>query len=203
MGISADSPTYVDRVIGQQWLIRVRSSELPALVVLLPDGSTLTPVVEFSAEDVYDEWSTYVATLAPAVAGRYIASVTTATQGSLIFQAMVAAVTANADMPDAAELSAWIMAGSGSHSWETEELTGALAVEAAAQRRVCSIPAAYPADLREALLRRAARSLFMRRQLTEMPRSDAGDFDLPPTMPPGRDAEVRRLEAPFRKLVTG
>ncbi len=203
MGISADSPTYVDRAIGQQWLIRVRSSELPTLTVLLPDGTTMLPAVEFSAETVYTEWSTYVATLAPQDPGRYIAAVTTATQGSLIFQAMVAAITLNAAMPDADDLDGWIKAGSGSHSWTDAELARALAVESAAQRRVCNVPAAYPDDLREALLRRAARSLFMRRQLTEMPRSDAGDFDLPPTMPPGRDAEVRRLEAPFRKLITG
>ncbi len=203
MTISAESPTYVDRFVGGQWRITVKSSELPVVTLLLPDGSTepVPPTFELDAAGVYG--NCYTAVVLPQEPGRYIAAVTTATEGSLVFQASVAEITMNADMPDAAELDAWITAGSGGHSWSDDDLTGALAVESAAQRRVCDVPAALPPDLRESLLRRAARSLFMRRQLTELPRSDAGDFDQPVFLPPGRDPEVRRLEAPWRKLTVG
>lgn len=93
----------------------------------------------------------------------------------------------------------------GETSWSLEEIGGALAAEAAAQLRVCDAPdleadpAADTADFDEALMRRVAVNLARRRFLSNV---ELGDEALLPPQP-GRDPEVRRLEAPFRKLVFG
>lgn len=198
--MKAESPAYADLIVGQMWQIRVCSSELPTLVVTKPDGTTLSPAVVFELEYGYFN-SMYLAEVGPVVAGRYIAAATTATQGSLIFQALALAVTTNALLPTFADVDDYL-GGAGAHSWTDEQLADALDAEAANQRRVCQVPAAYPDDLRQALLRRAARNLAMRRQLTEQPRTD-GDFDAPSFVSPGRDAEVRRFEAPWRRVGIG
>lgn len=205
MAVRLLSSAVVDRAVGSTWDIRVSADELPVLTVLLPDGMALTPAVVFEYDSIGfapDYVAQYVASVPITVPGRHVGSITTATDGSALAQCYAAAVTLTADMPDADELSDWL-GGVDAHSWEDADLTGALNAESAAQRRVCTIPAAYPADLREALLRRAARCLDMRRQLTEQPRTEGGDFDLPPVAPPGRDAEIRRYEGPFRKVVIG
>lgn len=205
MAVRLLSSAVVDRAVGGVWEIRVSADELPVLAITKPDGTTLTPAVTFSYEAAGvapDFIPYYVASLTVAAAGRYVGFVSTATDGNAIVQCFATAVTTNANLPDAADLSDWL-GGVDAHSWETADLTAALAAESAAQRRVCVIPAAYPDDLRQALLRRAARSLDMRRQLSEQPRTEGGDFDLPPVAPPGRDAEIRRYEAPFRRVVIG
>lgn len=204
MAVRLLSSAVVDRAVGSTWEIRVAADELPVLTITKPDGVTLAPAVLFTYDSVGvapDFVAQYVATVAVLVAGRYVGSVFTSDGGALV-QCYAAAVTTNANLPDADELSDWL-GGVDAHSWETADLTGVLAAESAAQRRVCDIPAAYPDDLRQALLRRAARALDMRRQLTEQPRTEGGDFDLPPAAAPGRDAEIRRYEGPFRRIVIG
>ena len=84
------------------------------------------------------------------------------------------------------------------NSWTDEELQDALDAETAAQGRVCTVPDDVPADLAEALKRRVWRNLSMRGQ----PFITVPDTETP-TVVPSRDPEVRRLEAPFRKLVVG
>jgi hypothetical protein len=207
MTVRALSNDQVDLTVGQVWQIIVEAEELPILVILLPDGSALSPAVTFEQVAGYERnvltWGNYayVAELLPAVAGRYIASASTTDGANALFQAWVGAVTPNTSLPDADELSDWL-GGSDAHSYTDEELTQELAAASAAQRRVCRIPAAYPDDLREALMRRAARLLYMRRQLTALPR-DEGDFGLPASAPPGRDYTTKDLEAPWRKIVVG
>lgn len=83
------------------------------------------------------------------------------------------------------------------NSWTDEEVQAALDAESAAQRAVCRVRGVYPADLREALLRRVARNLAMRRLPLAMPQGDAAAGG---AVLPGRDPEVRRLEAPYRRL---
>lgn len=86
-------------------------------------------------------------------------------------------------------------------SWQPEDVAGALAAEAAAQRADCSIPAVYPANLGEALKRRVLRNLAMRQQPLAVLLGDAEAGSN--TVLPGRDPEVRRLEAPYRPVVFG
>lgn len=87
----------------------------------------------------------------------------------------------------------------GEHSWPVEDIQAALDAETAAQGRVCRVPDPMPADLAEALMRRTAANLARRRLLLDGQPSES-EF---PQVLPGRDPEVRRLEAPWRKLVMG
>jgi len=207
MTVRALSNEQAELTVGQVWQIIVEAEELPVLVILLPDGSTLTPVVTFEQVAGYERnvlaWGNYayVAELIPTLPGRYIASASTTDGANALLQAWVGAVTQNTALPTADDLSAWL-GGSDAHSYTDEELEQELAAATAAQRRVCRIPVAYPDDLREALMRRAARLLYMRRQLTALPR-DEGDFNLPATAPPGRDYTTKDLEAPWLKIVVG
>jgi len=91
--------------------------------------------------------------------------------------------------------------GAGSTAATAAEVGTALEAETAAQARACRVPAPdayWPADLAEALCRRVARNLAMRNlplavQMSEMGGTRIGSID----------PEVRRLEAPYRKVVLG
>jgi hypothetical protein len=80
-------------------------------------------------------------------------------------------------------------------------ITGAMDAEMAAQRRRCRIPVDYPADLAEALKRRVHRNLAMRNLPLAVLQGDAEIGS--PTLLPGEDPEVRRLERPLRHMRVG
>lgn len=201
-------PESAELFVGQLWRISVRvlddcglpASGTPAVAITLPDDTTVTPAPDVTADGTWQSGWTVSYLLADS--GRHLAVLSLADSSAQVLQCYASLVTASTDMPTIAELDAWI-GGTGEHSWTDDDLQQALDSEASNQRRVCRVPAAYPPDLWWALMRRAARALAMKRQMTEQPRSDSADFDLPPTMPPGRDAEIRRLEGPWRKLVSG
>jgi hypothetical protein len=79
--------------------------------------------------------------------------------------------------------------------WEAEEIEGALSAERAAQARDCAVPQDYPDDLREALLRRVAHNLAMRK----LPLGIAGD-GIDALRVSSRDPEVYRLERKWPRL---
>jgi hypothetical protein len=203
MAVRALSHPTVDRNVGGVWdiLVDVRDSDgdladdAPVVTVTLPDATTVTPAVETVTTGVYR--AEYI----PAVEGRFVAQAVTTSHGAADFVCYVSEVVANGDLPDAYAVQDYM--GEESASWDLDEIDAALAAETAAQRRVCRVPAAYPPDLREALLRRVQVNLARRRQMTELPRGDGDVPELPPMVPPGRDPEIRRFEAPFRKLVMG
>lgn len=94
-------------------------------------------------------------------------------------------------------------------SWTDEAIAAALAAETEAQSRVCTIApewlteeGAYPADLAEALCRRVAHNLALR-ALPLGVQTTLTDGAVAATRVGGSDAEVRRLEAPYRRLVLG
>ena len=83
------------------------------------------------------------------------------------------------------------------HSFSDAEITSSLASEALAQTRVCKIPTEFPADLATALCRRVARALQMKsKPLGYEPGIEGGLSYIS-----ANDSEIKRLEAPFRKLV--
>jgi hypothetical protein len=103
--------------------------------------------------------------------------------------------------PTLTELKTYL--GEAAARWSDPELQSALDVETQAQTEVCRIPTdpftdIYPATLGEALKRRVQRNLALRSLPLAVLQSDAqgGGMYLP-----GRDVEVRRLEARYRKLV--
>lgn len=190
--------TTADLSVGQAWRISVSADSAPTVTITLPNATTATPDVE-TLYDVFDQ-AYYSAVYFPLVPGRFTAAVTATDEGTLAAQAF--ALAAVGTPPTGAQLGAWL-GGDAAHSYSPEDLDDAMAVALATQRRVCRVPASYPADLAWAALRRGARTLYMKRQLTEQPRSEGADFDLPATFPPGRDQGIRELEASWRKLPIG
>lgn len=198
MSVRALSSTIVNLAIGDVWAIVVAVTDIdgcpissaPTVTVTLPAGSTATPTPEEITTGVYR------ATYSVGTAGRYVARAVASGYGAADFAAYVSATTPGTAMPDADDVDDYL----GEHSWTADELSDALDAEAAAQRSVCRVPAAYPADLRQALLRRVARNLAMRRLPLAMPDSDSEGG---PTFVPGNDPEVRRLERPWRRLPVG
>lgn len=201
MTVRALSSTAVDLPISGTWALVVAvtdSSGCPAAVtptvtVTLPGGSTATPTAEAVTSGVYR--AVYVV----GSAGRYVARVTTAENGAADFAAHVTATVAATGMPDLDAVKTYLRVPL-DDTEQDDEIGDALDAESSAQRDVCRVPAAYPASLREALLRRVARNLALRNLPLAVLRGDgeAGD-----TVLPGRDPEVRRFEAPYRKLRIG
>lgn len=187
------SSTSVDLPVNGVWRIEVCADEAPVVTVTLPAGSTATPAVEDRGHGRYRAEYVVLTT------GRYIARAVTAASGAADFTAYVTATVAGTAMPNVEDLDDYLTSAGG-HSWSDIDLQDALDVEGAAQRGVCRVPAAYPADLRHALLRRAARNLALRKVAlaTAAGVDDNGDRQL--TIP-GLDREIRRYEAPYRKLV--
>jgi len=195
------SGSSVTLAVGDVWVIDVRVTDVdrlsyvddPATVTItLPAGGTVEPVVEALGS------GRYLATYAVGATGRYVARVITATSGTVDATAYVEAVTTAAQMPTITDLDNWL--GPETHSWSDDDLQDALDVEASNQRDMCRVPAVYPKALRGALLRRAARHLALR-----APRPEASDQGETGALARqyGRDSEVRRLEAPWRKLTVG
>jgi hypothetical protein len=201
MGVRALSSTSVDLPISGVWALVVAVTDsdgcpadvVPTVTVTLPGGSTTTPAAEEVTAGVYR--AEYVV----GTPGRYVARVVTPANGAADFTAWATATVAGTAMPDLDAAKTYLQIDP-LDTTQDDEITEALDAEAAAQRSVCRVPAAYPADLREALLRRVARNLALRRLPLMVLRGDAEAGD---TVLPGRDPEVRRLEAPHRKLRMG
>lgn len=165
--------------------------DAPTVVVTLPELVTAPAAV--SRLDV----GRYRAVYVPATPGRYLATATTTSSGVAAVSAVALASTSAGGMPDAAAYVAY----AGPSSWTTAQIDDALAAETAAQAAVCRVGAYLVPDLRNALLRRVQRNLAMRRIPLAMQTGDADTGG--PAVPPGRDPEIRRLEAPYRKLTIG
>lgn len=191
--------THSTLAAGQTWYLCVRADSTATVtcVVTTAAGGTSSPTVTQDGDE-------FQVTYAPASAGRYIASFTiTDAEGdfgeSQVLRAVtyVTAVVAETGMPTASDVLDYL----GETSVIEPEAALVLAAEAAAQRARCRIPAAYPADLREALLRRCARNLAAR----SVPVTQFTSFEGlgTSTRVPTNDPEIARLEAPYRRLVVG
>lgn len=92
----------------------------------------------------------------------------------------------------------------GDTSWDDDAIDSATAAERRAQAKTCRVPSSEDADwdedLVEALCRRVAHNLALRRLPLGVQASVSGD-GVATNRVGGTDAEVRRLEAPFRKVV--
>ena len=142
---------------------------------------------------------TYLALYTIGAAGRHTAVV--AVSGTVTASALwaVEALTVGA-LPTAAEAQAYLTS-TGATSYALSDISAALVAETAAQGRACRVPAWYPADLREALFRRVARNLAAR----SVPVAQWSTFEggASGTRVPTLDPEIRRLEAPHRRMVVG
>lgn len=102
-----------------------------------------------------------------------------------------------------AGLKAYLLASDGAtslpDSWTDAELSRVLEVEANVQWRDCYLlgePGGRPPELTEAVYRRVAVALARRRLAQGMGAELNG---APDAAPPGEDAEVWRLEGPYRR----
>jgi hypothetical protein len=185
------SCTEAQRIVSDLWPLTVlvadadgfTASVTPTASVTLPDGSTATPTMTRTSSGDWRAEHTLTQV------GRHVATVTASGYGSAGFWVEAVVVTPAGNLPSVADATTYL----GSTSWSSQDIGDALAVEKAAQRARCTIPAYYPDDLRGALLRRVARNLGMRSIPLAQPVSDveAGGPNLPPY-----DPEINRLERP-------
>lgn len=201
MPVVSLTPDSADLPIGGVWVLAVTITDVdavpvdvaPTVTVTLPGGSATSPTAELVTSGVWRALYTV------ATAGRYVARIVSTGNGAVDLAAYVTATVAGTGMPNVDDAKVYLDIDPGDTSRD-DEIQTALDAESAAQRARCRVPAAYPADLREALLRRVARNLAMRMLPLAVLRGDgeAGDVMLP-----GKDPEVRRLEGPFRKVPIG
>lgn len=158
------------------------------LTITKPDGTTATPTM------TDDGAGTFTLDYTPAAVGRYVAA----------FVSTGAGAGATVDVFDVldVDLSAVTLADVKAYLGETsesdEQITAALDAERAAQSAMCDVDD-YGHDLREALKRRVARNLAAR----SVPVATFTSFEGggTSTRVPMVDAEIARLEAPYRRWV--
>lgn len=200
MTVRARSMSSVTLILGQGWLLDVCVTDLDGdpvadtivFTVTDPQEATSEPVVE----QVAGETGRYRTVFTPDETGRFVAVAAGALYGAAAFTAWVGEISTEATFPTIDDVDVYL----GTNSASDADLLEALDAEADAQRAVCRIPAVYTADLRSALLRRCARHLAMKRIPLAM---FQGDAETGPAVVPGRDPEVRRFEAPYRRLGMG
>ncbi len=92
----------------------------------------------------------------------------------------------------------------GDTSWDAPTIESAFLAELGAQADVCRLPAdgAYPVPLVEALGRRVAHNLALR-ALPLGVQANISDMAVATNRVGGLDAEVARLEGPYRKMIVG
>lgn len=187
---------------GGQWLLIVEtrdangylaSSVTPALLVTLPNGTTAAPIFTLWAPAVGYWEATYTTT----ATGRYLAHISTP-EDAIDAAAYAVGPSANTALPIVDDVARYLKGAAA--SWSMAELQEELDSETEHQQAKCGVRAVYPAPLRKALLRRVQRALAMR----ALPLATVqGDADGGNILLPGNDPEVRRLEAPYRRLPTG
>lgn len=199
MTVSAAVPLDGRRVVGDVWPIRVDLTDdlcglpvtdAPTVTITLPDGSTATPDAQTLRSGCF------LAAYTLTVTGRHLAAVVSATAGRADFALQAVQPTPAGAMPQLADAKKYL----GETSWSDDDVQDTLEAETQAQADVCVIPAFYPASLRAALLRRVWRSLSMRGQpFLTVPGGEDGTVSVAPSL----DAEIRRYEAPHKRLLVG
>ena len=199
--ITYPAPGRLD--VGDTWLMPVTvtldttgaltAGATVTCTVTRPDTSTATPTPATVTTGLY------LASYVLAAPGRHTAVVTASGAVVSVVRFEVEAVSVTA-LPTSAETQQYLQA-LGATSYGLPDIAAALAAETAAQRSRCRIPAAYPLDLREALLRRVARNLAAR----GVPIATYTSFEGGGTSArvPMQDAEIVRLEAPYRRRAVG
>ena len=188
-------------VLGEAWTVRVRTVDeygyvtgavAPVAAAVLPDASALVPT--FLSDTSLGDWTTSIVLTQ---AGRWTLHVSTP-EDALDVAVWAEGPTTGTGMPTVDDVARYL--GQSASSWDRGTLQDALDAERSDQRARCGERAQYPDALRQALLRRVARNLAMRRLPLAV---NVGDADGGSLVLPGRDPEVRRLEAPYRRLVVG
>lgn len=171
----------------------------PVVTATAPGGGDVAVTTEAVAAGFYRSQAVTVA------AGRHTARALTVDNGAADLTAWATSITPAVAMPELVDLVGdrdTDLGYLGVNSFTDEEVEDALTAEAADQRGCCRVPAAYPDDLRQALLRRVAVNLAKRQLPLGVVQGDAeaGGSSL---YVPRQDAEVRRFERKYPRLVVG
>jgi hypothetical protein len=195
------SPTATVLSVGGQWLLGMvtqdadrflTADETPVVTLTSPAGVITSPGVDM--DEVAGYWTCPVMVDSP---GRWVVHVATLADAYDAAAYALGPTTASG-MPTVSDCVHY--AKDAYRGWGTDQVQDALSAEAQAQRDVCGERNPYPDSLRQALLRRVLRNLAMR----ALPLAIAtGDAESGPTVLPGRDPEVRRFEAPYRRRPVG
>lgn len=200
MSAAATTPTAGVSDVGDTWILGVevrddKTNDLVdatvAVTVTRPDDTTSALAV------TQDGTGLYRASYVLLAAGRHFA---VASVSGAVVSVVTYAVTAAAPgkPPNVQNLRDYLKESAA--QWTDPDLQDALDAQGLAQAKKCRVGAEFPADLRLALLRRCMRHLALRSLPLAMPQ---GDAEAGPAILPGKDPEVRELEAGHRKLVTG
>lgn len=102
-----------------------------------------------------------------------------------------------ATIPTVATVRAW--SNVSDQSLTEAQLQQLLDAELALQAASCLVPEAYPDALAQAVLRRCGRAIGARQLPLGLSADTAGEY--PPVRLPQWDAEIERLEGPYRVVV--
>lgn len=160
------------------------------LTVTRPDLTTEQPAIANPPEETGRYEVGYTLTQA----GRYVFAWSTTSPNTASATAVEAVKPGG--LPTLAQVKTYL--GDVAAQWTDADIQDALDAETAAQARMHRTGPEYPADLAQALKRRVQRNLAMRALSLGVLTGDGEGGD---TILPGRDPEVRRLEAPFRRVV--
>lgn len=161
-----------------------------ALLITLPDGTTVAPTLDNPAT------GTYQADYTAAQSGRHTARATFTGANAGVIEDVFDVAPLTQGHVTITDVRAYL----GETSATNETLAAVLLAEQFAQARRCRVDP-FPPDLREALLRRVARNLAARAvPVTSFTSFDGGGTA---TRVPSTDPEIVRLEAPYRRLICG
>lgn len=205
MPVGATTETSQTLDVGDVWEIGVACTDADGdFTAATITVQVTTPTGAVTAPTAVDDGATgyYLAQHTITEAGRHLAVVTASgtVVGVVPFTAWAQNPTPADGMPNAGDALTYLNS-MGETSATDADIADALTAEAAAQRARCRIPAVYPPDLRQALLRRVARNLAAR----SVPIATFTSFEGGGTSSrvPSLDAEVARFEGPYRRRVVG
>ncbi len=159
-----------------------------ALLITLPDGTTVAPSLDNPTEGTYQ--ADYVAVQS----GRHVARATFTGANAGVIEDVFDVAPLTQGRVSVADVRDYL----GDTSASDPTLAAALLAEQFAQAKRCWIDP-YTPDLREALLRRVARNLAARAVPVTAVSSFEGGATV--TRVPAHDPEIARLEGPHRKRV--
>ncbi|HYH31089.1 MAG TPA: hypothetical protein VD903_11940 [Pseudonocardia sp.] len=190
--------TFPARTVGALWRVEVAALDddgyhagAAALVAKLttPNGTT-TELAAAAVTQLPDERWRVEAVLTNT--GRHVLAIESADD---IATASTYVGATTALVPSVADVQDYL---GDTSSWGDDAVGDALAAEQDDQLARCVVPAVYPPALRHALFRRVQRNLALRNMPLGL---TSPDDDGARERIPGWDAEIRRFEAPHRKLV--
>jgi hypothetical protein len=188
----------VTRAVGDAWVLRVLSTTDDGQPGDAPTTMAVTDPAGLSSSVTVESTTcpgVYQGVHIIATPGRYTA-VAVGSPYAVRWVAEAYDVVDGDEMPIVDDVNTYM----GAHSYTDEQVAAMLAQERAAQFARCRIPAAYPPDLRGALMRRTQRALAMLHLSLAVKETVEGESQI---IVPGNDPEVRRLEAPYRKVTVG